>query len=175
MLRKSFQTLLPVTAFICKVLMAPCKEKRNSVGNLRTLGVLGNCCLSSTENSPGKERAKGTWMEQDGVTDAKLWAGGDGSSPSVPPQTLEETGPASIRNSGEGQCPSHLPLVAAAAKMNHQPLPLCPFFVPFFLNLIPAFVRADPRPRESDTAPFHVGLIFITMCNDCSKSPCFCM
>lgn len=69
-----------------------------------------------------------------GVTDAKLWAGGDGSSPSVPPQTLEETGPASIRNSGEGQCPSHLPLVAAAVKTNHQPLLLCPFFVPFQFN-----------------------------------------
>lgn len=27
--------------------------------------------------------------------------------------------------------------------------------------------------RESDTAPSPVGLIFITMCNDCSKKPLF--
>lgn len=46
--RRTFQTLLPVTAFICKVLMAP-YEKRDSVENLRTLGVLGNCYLSITE------------------------------------------------------------------------------------------------------------------------------
>lgn len=108
--------------------MAPFEEK--SAGNLRTLGVLGNYCLSITENYPGKQRAKGNWVEQDVVSGGKRGAGDDGSSPSVPPQSLEETGPASIPNAGEGQCPSHLPLAAGAVKTNHQPL--VPLFVFLF-------------------------------------------
>lgn len=47
----------------------------------------------------------------------------------------------------------------------------------FFCNyfLISSLVWAEFWPRESDTASLHVGLIFITVCNDCSKSPCFYM
>lgn len=121
-LGRAFPTLLPLTAFTCKVLVAPCEEKRNSAGNLRALGVLGNCYLSITK---GQSRLDRTGCS--GVTDGKLGAGDDGASPSAPPQPPEETGPASTPNAGEGQYPSHLPLAAAAVRMNHQPLPLCPF------------------------------------------------
>lgn len=60
---KSIPNSSPITAFTCKVLVAPCEEKRNSAGNLRALGVAGNCYLSITE----KQRAKGDWIEQDVV------------------------------------------------------------------------------------------------------------
>lgn len=130
---RTFQTLLPVTAFTCKVLMAPWEEKRKP----ESPGCAWNCSLSITENYPGKQGHRK--LGRAGCSGWKAWGRWWKFTFSPLSKLVQPPSQTRVR--------IHHPFpwqqVLWKQTINLSP---CAFF---FFNLIPVFAGAAPRPGRA--------------------------
>lgn len=130
---RTFQTLLPVTAFTCKVLMAPWEEKRKP----ESPGCAWNCSLSITENYPGKQGHRK--LGRAGCSGWKAWGRWWKFTFSPLSKLVQLPSQTRVR--------IHHPFpwqqVLWKQTINLSP---CAFF---FFNLIPAFAGAAPQPGRA--------------------------